>query len=51
LGALGRQVQAPRDPVSTVTWADLFERAAAHDIDEVAIRERLRERREEESES
>jgi hypothetical protein len=34
-----------------VTWADLFERAAAYDVDEAAIRERLRERREEEGES
>jgi len=34
-----------------VTWADLFERADAYDIDEAAIGERLRKRREEEGAS
>jgi len=41
-GASFKRAPAPPSPV---TWAELFERAAAHDVDEAAIRERLGERR------
>jgi hypothetical protein len=42
----GRGVNGSEDAGDPTTWADLFGRAAPHEVDEAAVREALARRRE-----